>query len=279
MLAATADVEPMWRAADDALAARTVLAGRGDAALAASRPPTPVVVCLWKRHHRLPAIVRMTARQTVPCELYLWNNDPARLPEIEATVAAASELPAQVSVASSQVNIGGFGRFFWARELAGGHPRVVFVDDDEILGDTAVETFGREAAARHMTSAWAFRFSQRRNYWRRRPVAVGEAAKYLGTGGLACDSSVFTDPRLFRCPKQFWFCEDIWLSYFASTALGWGLSKSAAEVGWLLDEAAQYPGLHRAKSRFFRLLNRRGGWIDPSVEPRPDGGLLAGVSR
>jgi hypothetical protein len=220
---------------------------------------------LWKRQHRLGSILSMVERQSVPCDLYLWNNDPANVPAIEAAVAADTRGRKRVVVATSQVNVGGFGRFYWARELAATSPQVVFVDDDEILDDTSVATFLSEAAPRRITSAWGFRFPHRRSYWRRRPVAVGEVAKYCGTGGMVSDTSVFTDPRFFRCPKEFWFCEDIWLSYFASTALGWELIKSGAEVGWLLDDAAQYPALHRAKSRFFRLLNGRGAWVDPTL--------------
>ncbi len=173
------------------------------------------------------------------------------------------DAPDRVLLANSPVNIGGFGRYFWAREIAVDNPFVVFVDDDEILDEDSVATFASEYAAGSIRSAWAFRFTQRRNYWRRRPVGLGEPAKYCGTGGMVSDAQVFTDDRLFRCPEEYWFCEDIWLSYFASTALRWRLSKSAAEVGWLLDDAAQYPELHRKKTQFFRLLNRSGGWIDP----------------
>jgi hypothetical protein len=207
----------------------------------------------------------MIDRQTVPCDLYLWNNDLTKADEIATAVAAAPDGPGQIVVAHSPVNIGGFGRFFWARELAAANPYVLFVDDDEILDDETVATFRSEAAPGRILSAWGFRFRQRRNYWRRLPVAAGEPAKYCGTGGMASDSRVFVDERLFRCPESYWFCEDIWLSYFASTAMGWGLFKSAAEVGWLLDDAAQYPGLQKKKSRFFRMLNRRGGWIDPTA--------------
>jgi hypothetical protein len=229
---------------------------------AASR--VPVVVCLWKRQYRLDSILRMLARQSVDCDLYLWNNDPTQQAAIEQTVAAAENAPGRVLLANSPTNIGGYGRFFWAAQIAADHPYVVFVDDDEILDDHSVSTFVSEFAPGTIRSAWAFRFTQRRNYWRRRPVGAGEPAKYCGTGGMICDTAIFRDERLFRCREEFWFCEDIWLSYLASTAFGWRLSKSAAEVGWLLDDAAQYPGLHRTKSQFFRLLNRVGDWVDPT---------------
>lgn len=253
-------------AAAQALADRRILRdlpADAHAATAAS-DRVPVVVCLWKRQHRLDSILRMLARQSVDCDLYLWNNDPSQQEPIEATVAAAENAPGRVLLANSPVNIGGFGRFFWASQLAADHPYVVFVDDDEILDDHSVSTFGSEFAPGTIRSAWAFRFTQRRNYWRRRPVGTGEPAKYCGTGGMVCDTAIFADERLFRCPEEYWFCEDIWLSYLASTAFGWRLSKSAAEVGWLLDDAAQYPGLHRTKSAFFRFLNRTGGWVDPT---------------
>jgi hypothetical protein len=226
-------------------------------------PRLPVVLCLWSRCGRLPSILRMIARQTEPCDLYLWNNKINESAAIEAAVLAASELPARVILANSSVNIGGFGRFFWARQLASTSPYVVFIDDDELLDDHSAATFLGEVAPGRISSAWGFSYSQRYRYWKRDPAPVAGAAKYCGTGGMIADTTIFRDDRLFQCPKEFWFCEDIWLSYFASTVLGWSLSKSAAEVGWLLDDAAQYKGLSKTKSRFFRRLNYLGGWVDP----------------
>jgi hypothetical protein len=261
------EVQSMWQPAEAALAAETVLRpGEGG-------DRTPVVVCLWKRQHRVGSIIAMLARQSAQCDLYLWNNDPSRATTIAATVAAAAPSAMRIVVATSETNIGGFGRFFFARSLAATHPYVVFVDDDELIGDDTIATFLAEVGPGRICSAWGFAFAQRRDYWRRNPVAVGEAAKYCGTGGMVADASVFLDERLFRCPPRFWFCEDIWLSYFASTALRWSLTKSGAEVGWLLDDVGQTAELVRAKKQFFRLLNRRGGWIDPpaAVGPRPAG--------
>jgi hypothetical protein len=263
----------MWEAAEAALASRTVLRDRDgdrDGESGSAATPVPVVMCLWKRHHRLPSILAMIARQTVACDLYLWNNDVAQHDAIVAAVAAAPAAPGRVVVATSPANIGGFGRFFWARELATTSSVVVFLDDDEIVDDTCVETFLGEATPRRVVSVWGFQFTQRLRYWRRQPAAVGQPAKYCGTGGMVSDTSIFRDERLFRCSVDYWFCEDIWLSYFASTALGWGLAKSGAEVGWLMDEAAQFPGLRRAKNRFFRRLNLQGGWVDPQSDPRAD---------
>jgi hypothetical protein len=258
VLAPEAEVAAMVAVGRNAVDTATVLAPGSDEA-----GRVPVIVCLWKRQFRLPSILAMVARQSVPCDLYLWNNDPAAASAIAAAVADAAPTPMRVAVANSETNIGGFGRFFWARELAADHPYVVFVDDDELISDESVATFLAAARPGRILSAWGFRFTQRRNYWRREPVAAGEPAKYCGTGGMVADSSVFTDDRLFRCPLSYWFCEDIWLSYFASTALGWGLYKSSAEVGWLLDDAAQNPALVKTKKRMYRWLNRTGAWRDP----------------
>lgn len=263
VMAPAAEVAPLTQAAESALSGARCLVG-------AASTPDPnaetlaVVVCMWRRHHRLPALLRMLARQQgVTPALYLWNNDHSMAEATELAVADAAERPSSVWLVNSQMNVGGFGRFFWARELADQFPNVVFIDDDEVLDDDVLATFAGEAGPGRIRSAWAFRFQQRLDYWRRVPAGYGEAAKYCGTGGMVCDSSVFTDDRLFRCPNRFWLCEDIWLSYFASTVLGWDLRKSAAEVALLLDESAQFPVLHRDKAKLFRLLNRQGGWVDP----------------
>lgn len=260
VLADPAEVAEFVTAAEQALAARTVLRGAGES-IEPGR--IAVVVCLWKRHYRLESILRMVARQTSPCDLYLWNNDVASDAGIRAAVTGAGEAPARVELATPAVNLGGFGRFFWARAVASQYEYVVFVDDDEMLDDDTVTVFRRDGGEHRIASAWGFRFTQRRDYWGRKPAGVGEPAKYCGTGGMIVPTAVFTDDRLFRCPRAYWFCEDIWLSYFASTALGFGLYKSGAEVGWLLDDAAQYPELHKKKTRMYRHLNKVGAWRDP----------------
>ena len=264
VIAAPADVATLVDAAERGLSTALDLTAARDPRTSAAEPVLPVVVCLWRRHHRLPALMRMLARQrgVVP-ELYLWNNDADQAAATVEMVAAAQERPEVVWLVNSPSNVGGFGRFFWARQLAERFPAVVFVDDDEVLDDDVLATFLEESGTGRIRSAWAFRFNQRFDYWRRLPARYGEAAKYCGTGGMVSDSTIFTDPRLFRCPVKYWFCEDIWLSYFAATVLKWDLRKSEADVALLLDESAQFPVLHKDKARLFRLLNRRGGWIDP----------------
>jgi hypothetical protein len=92
---------------------------------------------------------------------------------------------------------------------------------------------------------------------------VAAPAKYLGTGGMIADSSIFTDDALFRCPGKYWFIEDVWLSYFAAAVHGWRLYRSHAEIGLMLDDLGQTRRLSELKNAFFRHLNKDPRWGDP----------------
>jgi len=81
---------------------------------------------------------------------------------------------------------------------------------------------------------------------------------------MIADTAVFRDPRLFRCPRRYWFIEDIWLCYVAGYLCGYDLFRSPADFEFesAQDEHALYRTVGRAKWAFHRHLIRR-GW-DPA---------------
>lgn len=228
----------------------------------ASAPTVPVVVCLWDRLDRLPRLLRSVQHSVgVRPQIYLWNNRADAVDRVLDDVRSASSAP--VMVATSALNIGGFGRFYWARELADRHPFVVFLDDDQLVDGFALAELVRDARPQTLQAVWAFSFDNHREYWRRRQVRPGEPARYLGTGGMVADASIFTDAALFGCPEQYWFVEDLWLSYYARAVRGWHLVRSHAEIGMIFDGKDQYRSLRQAKSDFFRELSRDARWREP----------------
>jgi hypothetical protein len=229
----------------------------------------PVVLCVWRRPERLATTLASLGRQRdVSVKLWIWNNNPALRALVDGGVATVSDL--QVDVVHATRNVGGFGRFYVARRLAEEHPYVVFLDDDQVPATDFVKTLVGEFTPKTIHGAWAFRFLGTERYWDRVRAAPGERVKFCGNGGMICDTQIFLEPELYRCPRRFWFVEDLWLSYYADHVMGWQLFKSAAVIEKEPDDQGQFQNLGATKDLMFRYLVRR-GWDPASPEsgPRP----------
>ena len=215
-------------------------------------------MCTWRR----PEYFRQTLQclqiqRGVRIELHVWNNNPEIADRLEQDAATS---PIAVTFRHSDSNIGGFGRFYLARELAPRHPYVVFVDDDQLFGPHTIATLRNEARPRTASGWWAYRFLLPPSYWLRVPVRPGKRAQYLGTCGMVIDTSIFADDRVFECPDRFWFVEDVWLSYVATHLHRWSLRKSRANLWFIPDTRNQFAGLIREKHEMLRYLTAR-GWL------------------
>ena len=213
----------------------------------------PVIFCTWRRLARLPHILEMLAAQDVPVQALIWNNSPDR--DTIEKAAAGATIP--ISVHHSPRNIGSFGRFYLARELAAaGHRRVVIIDDDEDFGPGTVRELLDSCPPRSL-SAWFARTYSMADFWAPVTPAPGEQVNYVGPGGMAADTAVFSDPRLFTCPRRYWFLDDVWLSWFASRIAGYTLLRSTATLEFVEDGLNQFPALQWLRHRFWRYLARK----------------------
>jgi cellulose synthase/poly-beta-1,6-N-acetylglucosamine synthase-like glycosyltransferase len=220
----------------------------------------PVVVCVWKRPHRLAETIDSLAAQShAAIKLGIWNNSRSLRSMFESTIARVSDI--DIDIVHSERNIGGFGRFYFARQLVHDHDRVVFIDDDQVPGPGFIESLVGEFKSQTFSGTWGYRFRGTRHYGDRVAAESGERIKYCGTGGMICDTRIFLEAGLFKCPRRFWFVEDLWLSYYADHVLRWPLYKSGAEISTDSDEYDQCNVLGGTKDRLFRYLVRR-GW-DP----------------
>jgi hypothetical protein len=217
----------------------------------------PVVMCTWKRIHRVPRILEMLAQQDPPAALYIWNNNWRRRSEIDSLLARS---PIPVQSVHCRRNIGSFARFYLARDLAPQHDALVFVDDDQNFGSSMIADQLASFAPRTLAGWWAFTYrAGARSYAERDRVEAPLAtADYVGVGGLVADSTIFTEPTLFRCPRRYWFVDDIWLSFYASHFMGWQLRRSHAEFSFEPDTLDMDLTLAATKARMFRYLKRRG---------------------
>jgi hypothetical protein len=217
----------------------------------------PIVMCTWRRVERLPRTLELLAEQDTPASLYIWNNNRNEATRIDELLARGA-VPAQ-SVHCSR-NIGCFGRFYLARELAPAHEAVLFIDDDQDFGRTMVTDQLASFAPASLAGWWAFDYRPgARSYAERDRVdEPGSSADYVGVGGMVADASIFADPGLFGCPRRYWFVDDLWLSYYASEVRGWDLRRSGAEFRFAADGRDIDLTLWITKVRMFRYLKRRG---------------------
>lgn len=200
-----------------------------------------VIFCIWRRLERLQRTLEMLAEQTVPVQAVIWDNSGR--PEVVAKAVANARIP--VTIYYSKRNIGGFGRFYLARAAAEqGHETVVFVDDDQEFGPTLVSDLISGHRPRALSGWWAFTDYESAN----RAIA-GEQAIYVGTGGMIADSNLFTVPRLFMCPRRYWFLEDRWLCHVAA-AEGYDKYRSPAQLAEVQDSRNQHLSLIWLKMRF-----------------------------
>jgi hypothetical protein len=206
----------------------------------------------------------MLAEQDPPVALYIWNNDPRRRTDLDALLARS---PVPVQSVHCRRNIGSFARFYLARDLAATHDAIVFIDDDQDFGGSMVADQLASFAPRSLAGWWAFTYRPgARTYAQRDRVEVPlAAADYVGIGGMVAHSMVFTQASLFRCPRRYWFVDDIWLSYYASHILGWQLRRSFGEFTFDRDDLNIDLTLGAIKARMFRYLKRRGWTIASRV--------------
>jgi hypothetical protein len=223
----------------------------------------PVIMCTWKRMHRVPRILEMLAGQGQPTALYVWNNNRRQASELDALLIR-SEVPVQAI--HCHRNVGPFGRFYLARDLAATHEMVLFVDDDQDFGPSMVGDQAASFTPASLAGWWAFTYRPgARTYADRDRVETPlRRADYVGIGGMVADASIFTDEALFRCPRRYWFVDDLWLSYYAGAVRGWRLRRSLAEFEFEPDGQDIDLTLAPTKVRMFRYLQRR-GWNVGSI--------------
>ncbi len=209
----------------------------------------PVIMCTWKRPENLPKTLEMLGKQTAPTVLYIWNKNKSIRKQIDQIVSKEKVLP--IKVYHSTYNIGGFGRFYIAKKISNQYS--IFIDDDQNFATDTVSKLLKEAKPKTIVSQWAFNFVDL-NYWHKQLAEDGKKADYCGTAGMILDNKIFQNEEVYKCPKQYWFIEDLWLSYIASNTPKWELRKSHTEIKLDEDGRDQMYRLVDKKTKMLRYL-------------------------
>lgn len=169
------------------------------------------------------------------------------------------------SILHSEENIGGFGRFYLAREISsqtGFSDFCVFVDDDQEFESNTLEIFLSEAERKKVSSQWAWKLFSLEYYSpeNKTPVFPGDIVDYCGTGGMVIDMEIFRENKLFECPKEYWFVEDIWLSFYAHHFMNYKLTKSSTKFSNGSDEHNLWEKIRHLKGPMVKYLVETYGW-------------------
>lgn len=215
----------------------------------------PVIMCVWKRLDGFDKIIKQLNKQTFKnFKLFIWNNNLELIENFELLLKKAQF---QYEILHSEKNVGGFGRFYYANKITkrtGFIDYCVFIDDDQSFGNETLQTFYDEREPKTIKSQWGWKFNGLNYYTNRIEVKPTEKIHYAGTGGMIADIRVFEDDKLFNCKEEYWFVEDLWLSYFANKIHNYKLYKSKAIIKNGDDEHSLYKVVKNIKTPMLNYL-------------------------
>lgn len=228
-----------------------------------STPTLPVIMCVWKRDEGfLKTIEQLNSQTHKKFKLFIWNNNP-EMSDVFLNHLKIAKF--EYEFYTSPENVGGFGRFKYAQKIRrhkGLLDHCVFIDDDQTFGPELLETLLKEMKPNTISSQWGWQFKKLKYYGNdaRLQRQAGESIHYAGTGGMIADMRVFDSEGLYECPTEYWFVEDLWLSYYANHILGYSLIKSAAVMKNGDDEHSLYKVVQDVKQPMLVDLVTNYGW-------------------
>jgi len=219
---------------------------------------TAIIMCTWKRINKLQQTIDLLNIQTnKDFTFFIWNNNSS----IVNQVNKLTEQYKWIFVKHSPTNVGGIGRFYYAREINDKYDKIIFIDDDQIFKNTFVEDMLNNYEVKTIKSWYSWTFNSD-DYFDRNKINNGENAHYCGTGICLIDSSAFNNDELFNnIPSEYAFIEDLWLSYFVTNILNWKAKGLIGVWGQIQkDGKDQFSKLRNKKNEFLKYLIHKKQW-------------------
>lgn len=213
-----------------------------------------VIMCTWKRINKLPYTIEQLEKQNnKKFDLFIWNNNKDEIDSINNII---NNKLIKISLHNSLENIGGIGRFFFAKKICNEYDKIIFIDDDQIFNERMIDIFIQNYDNNSIKSRWSWIFNST-NYSNRTKINDGgKKVHYCGTGGMITPSWIFKYDRIFEIPKKFQFIEDLWLSFVCHHHLNMNLI-SIEDNGFIkqvVDGKDQYVALMGLKNEFMNYL-------------------------
>jgi len=185
-----------------------------------------VILTTWKRIDRLEETLRQIQDQTFKdFDLYVINNNPSLTGEINEVI---SRFSMNITLYHSRANLGFINRHLLAKELAASYPFIIMLDDDLDIKKNAFSVLNSEKKKKTIKSILALNFKS--FFYDQQEEKEAKPSKYVGPGGMICDSSLFLIPEFWsEWELEYYLIDDFWVSYFAGK-LGWECGKSLAPM-------------------------------------------------
>jgi len=209
-----------------------------------------IIMCTWKRINFLSNTIKMLESQTINnFTFFIWNNN-SNINEKIKDVIKNSNL--NIEVYNSNENIGGIGRFYYAKKINKEYDKILFIDDDQKFSNKFVEQMLSYYDTKSIISWWGWKINN--SYFVRERKTNLENVDYCGTGGMILPSKLFENDIIFQIPKKYQFIEDLWLSFIAKYQLGYTLKGCKADIEIITDGNDQYVSLKKLKEEFYKFL-------------------------
>lgn len=236
---------------------------------------TTVVLLTWQRIELLRKTLKTLSDQTFKkFDVRITNANLEQSAQVDK-IASLFNNNLNITVSHEGNDLKSFRRFTVGNELAlSGTEAILFIDDDVTFSKHYVNNLVRAFEPHTYKSGFTWNFQNGgQNYYQQRTRRFDneETIHYCGTGMSIIDSSIFLDNRLLEVPPEAYYIEDLWLSYFAQSVLGWGLKY--VDVGPVQLGGADRHALYRQitrdkrnenvpdKSDFLRKLVKDYGWV------------------
>ena len=215
-----------------------------------------IIMCTWQRIENYERTLKLLSIQNrKDFDFFVWNNNKDISHDLKS-ISSNFSTSLNILIENSHENIGGFGRFKMASEIADKYDIIIFIDDDQIFNENMVNRFFTEYDNNSLKSRWAWRFNGV-NYTNRTKInKAGVKVHYCGTGGMVIPAWVFKRKEIFEIPKEFLFIEDLWLSFVCDHFLKMDVI-SIEDNGFIkqiVDNKDQYKGLMNKKNIFMKYL-------------------------
>jgi glycosyltransferase involved in cell wall biosynthesis len=174
-------------------------------------------------------------------DLYIVNNT-------NRDISKNVSIPATVIDMYNQKKM--YGRFFAVRDVLKEKPYeiIAFLDDDISIPKNYIDYCYRQFEPDTVKSFWAFRIFD--DYWKRKKLAGKELGQYAGAGGLLAPSGLFMVPELYKCPKEYWIIDDLWMSHCIAAYTDYKIKIFNVSIKFLDDKKATYLKIKPLKSEF-----------------------------
>jgi hypothetical protein len=198
-----------------------------------------VFLTVYDRFENLSETIRMFHNQlNKEFDLFIVNNSDR---DIEDLV----NIECEIINMRNEYNI--YGRFFAARDvLDRGYEMIAFIDDDIVIPATYTKLCHMHFDPQYVKSFWAFEVAS--DYWDRKKLSGSKNGHYAGAGGLLAPAEFFKVPQLYKCPKEYWIMDDIWMSHVILAYTDYKIRYLPIPVRFLDDYKATYKKIRQQKS-------------------------------